>query len=183
MESKLYKEFQDMRSNGIKVKEWWFRQTAKKLHLNVAFKMSNRWFQAFKARYNISLRRSTHTAQKSSEEFRVIVQLFHRYLRRTASPEVEKLKDKQTGLLGLWELSDIANMDETPLEFCFNTKGATYADTGEKTVWCRTTGSGQDKRQCTVQLTIFADGVPLCKVFNYIQRYWTENHSQGTKTI
>ena len=46
-----------MRSNGIKVMEWWFRQTAKKimseLHPDVAFKMSNRWFQGFKARYNI----------------------------------------------------------------------------------------------------------------------------------
>ena len=107
------------------------------LHPDAAFKMSNRLFQGFKARYNISLRRSTHTAQKRSEEFRVIVQQFHRYLRRTASREVKKLK-------GSWELSDIANMDQTPLEFCFNTKGATYTDSGEKTVWCRTTGSGQD---------------------------------------
>ena len=71
-------------------------------------------------------------------------------MRRTASLEVENL-------------SDIANIDQPPLEFCFNTKGATYADTGEKTVWCITTGSGQDKRQCTLKLTIFADGVPRVK--------------------
>ena len=66
-----------MRRNGIKVKEWWFRQTAKKimseLHPDVAFKMSNRLFQGFKDWYNISLRRSTRTDQKRSEEFRVIV--------------------------------------------------------------------------------------------------------------
>lgn len=35
----------------------------------------------------------------------------------------------------------------------------------EKTVWCRTTGSGHNKRQCTVQLTIFADVEPRGKPF------------------
>ena len=54
-------------------------------------------------------------------------------------------------------------MDQAQLEFWFNTKGATYTDTGDKTMWCRTTGSGQHKRQCTVQLTIFADGVARIK--------------------
>lgn len=37
---------------------------------------------------------------------------------------------------------------------------ATYATKGEKTVWTQTTGSGHEKRQCTVQLTVFADGEP-----------------------
>ena len=37
-------------------------------------------------------------------------------------------------------------MDQTPLQFCFNTKGATYAEKGEKSVWTRTTGEGHDKR-------------------------------------
>ena len=54
-------------------------------------------------------------------------------------------------------------MDQTPLEFCFNTKDVTYSSKGGKTVWCRTTGSGQDKRQCTAQLTIFADGIARVK--------------------
>ena len=42
-------------------------------------------------------------------------------------------------------------------------KGVTYAITGEKSVWCRTTGSGHDKMQCTVQLTVFTDEVPRVK--------------------
>ena len=109
------------------------------------------------------MRRPTHTAQKNPQESRVIVQQFHRYLRRTASLKMEELKGKQIGLLGPWELSDIANMDQTPLEFCFNTKGSTYNNTGENTVWCRTSGSGHEKRQCTVQLTIFADGISHVK--------------------
>lgn len=46
--------------------------------------------------------------------------------------------------------------------FCFS-KGPTYADRGDKTVWVRGGASGLEKRQCTVQLTIFADGEPRIK--------------------
>ena len=41
-------------------------------------------------------------------------------------------------------------MDQTPLQFYFNTKGATYAEKGEKSVWTRMTGEGPDKSQCTM---------------------------------
>ena len=34
---------------------------------------------------------------------------------------------------------------------------------GEKSVWIHGGASGLDKRQCTVQLTLFADGVPRVK--------------------
>ena len=60
-------------------------------------------------------------------------------------------------------------MDQTPLQFCFNTKGATYAEKGEKSVWTRTTGERHERhkrhgeRECTVQPTMFADGEPCIK--------------------
>ena len=50
-------------------------------------------------------------------------------------------------------------MDQTPLPFVLD-DGKTYNDKGEKEIWCATARSGLDKRQCTVQLTIFADGKP-----------------------
>jgi hypothetical protein len=53
-------------------------------------------------------------------------------------------------------------MDQTPVPFDFLGSG-TYEVRGSKTVWVKGTGSGLDKRQCTVQLTIFADGVPRIK--------------------
>ncbi len=53
-------------------------------------------------------------------------------------------------------------MDQTPLPFTF-TDGETYADTGERSVWVHGGQSGLDKRQCTVQLTTFADGEPGVK--------------------
>ena len=55
-------------------------------------------------------------------------------------------------------------MDQTPLPFTF-ADGHTYADKGSKSVWVRGGQSGLEKRQCTVQLTIFADGEPRIKPF------------------
>lgn len=153
MEKRLFEEFQELRGKGVKVKEWWFRSRCKRLmaelHPGVQFKMSNHWFDRFKSCYNISSRRPTNAAQKQSETLRTSVQQFHRYLRRTATVKATDLKGVQEGIVGPWELRDIANMDQTPLQFCFNTKGATYAEKGEKSIWPRTTGEGHDKRQCT----------------------------------
>ena len=72
------------------------------------------------------------------------------------------MEGTKIGPLGKFALSSVANMDQTPLQFCFS-DGPTYADTGDKTVWVRGGSSGLEKRQCTVQLTIFADGEPRVK--------------------
>lgn len=61
-------------------------------------------------------------------------------------------------------LHQIANVDQTPLPFSF-TQGPTYETTNSSTVWVRGGQSGLDKRQCTAQLTIFADGEPRVKPF------------------
>lgn len=50
-------------------------------------------------------------------------------------------------------------MDQTPLPFEY-LSGQTYNTSGEKTVWIKgSKHSSWDKRQDTVQLTVFADGV------------------------
>ena len=127
------------------------------LHPNVDFKYSERRFNNSNrdTLYHLDV---PHTLL-NSESFQSLIQQFHRYLQRAAYVKKQELDEKQSGVLGPWKTSDIANMDQTPLEFCFNTKGVTYSSKGEKTVWCCTTGSGQDKHQCTAQLTIFADGI------------------------
>ncbi|CAG8778219.1 15676_t:CDS:2, partial [Acaulospora morrowiae] len=66
---------------------------------------------------------------------------------------------KSIGPLGKWKLSGIANMDQTPIEFDMCAKNVTYETRGAKTVWIKSSGSGLDKRQAIVQLTIFADGL------------------------
>ena len=70
-------------------------------------------------------------------------------------------------------------MDQTPLQFCFS-KGPTYADRGDKTVWVRGAASGLEKRQCTVQLTIFADGEGFA---NYIMYFCATSYTYNVVTI
>ena len=60
---------------------------------------------------------------------------------------------------GVYQLKDIANINQTPLPFILD-NGKTYTNTG---VVCKTGPSGQDKWQCTLHLTAFADGVPTGK--------------------
>ena len=59
-------------------------------------------------------------------------------------------------------MKDIANMDQTPLPFVID-DGKTNADKGSSEVWCATHDSVIDKRQCSVQLTTFADGKSRAK--------------------
>ena len=52
MEDQLYKEYTELRHNGLKIKGWWFRVKAKQilswLHPNAVFQFSCSWFDAFK---------------------------------------------------------------------------------------------------------------------------------------
>ena len=59
---------------------------------------------------------------------------------------------------GTFSLADIANMDQALLPFVMD-DGKTYNQTGSKEILCASGSSGLEKRQCTIQLTIFADGV------------------------
>ena len=59
---------------------------------------------------------------------------------------------------GTFSLADNANMDHTPFPFVMDDV-ETYNQTGSKGIRCASSSSGLEKRQCTVQLTIFADGV------------------------
>lgn len=162
MEKKLYQEYKDLRKKGLKVKKWWFILKAKEILKETnpdatSFAFSDDWFTSFKKRHKISLRRGTNTCQKVPEHKRLIIQQFHQGIRQKA-----KIGD-QVGSLGKWTLKQVANVDQTPLPFTF-TGGSTYADTGDKTVWIRGGMSGLDKRQCTAQLTVFADGEARVKL-------------------
>ena len=53
-------------------------------------------------------------------------------------------------------------MDQLPLLFEF-LKGRIYTKRREKTIRLKKGKSGHDKRQYTLQIAVFADGVPRCK--------------------
>ena len=162
MEEKLYESYKELRKKGLKMKKWWFILKAKEILKELepgseeTFRFSDDWFSGFKKRHKISFRRPTNTCQKEPEDKRSIIQQFHRSIREKAK------KGKSVGPQGKWTLRQVANVDQTPLPFTF-TEGSTYADKGDKTVWVVGGASGLDKRQCTAQLTVFADGEPRVK--------------------
>ena len=161
MEEQLHAEFRELRRKGLKVKVWWFKARAKAIlsttHPNNTLKYSEGWFTRFKKRYKISLRRPTNKAQKHPETKEDDIQKFHKTIRKVQiSSEGDGQKEEK------FQLCQIANMDQTPLPFSF-TSGPTYDTTNVSTVWVRGAGSGLDKRQCTAQLTIFADSEPRVK--------------------
>ena len=66
VEEKLVSEFKELRQKGLKVRHYWFatrsKQLMAELHPGVEFKFSQGWFDRFKARNKISLRRTTTVA-------------------------------------------------------------------------------------------------------------------------
>ena len=165
LEERLAKEIENQREKGLRVKHWWIKSRAKQLksdmnpsHPNT---LSRGWLQNFLKRYGITDRTPTSTAQKPPENKQDVIQEFHKFIRRGNAIRGAGRKQRQTSL-GKWNLSTIANMDQTPMPFsCGN--GKTYDKKGKKTIWVKGVRSGLEKRQCTVQLTVFADGKPRVK--------------------
>ena len=117
IETRLYQEYKELRKKGIKVKGYWFRIRAKQIlevtnpDLTTAC-FSNSWFDGFKQRHRISLRRATNVSQRPADDRRGAIQGFHRNIREITAGEPTKI-------VGKFGLHQIANMDQTPLPFCF----------------------------------------------------------------
>ena len=149
MEGKLHAEFLELRKDGQSVKRWWFNTRAKQLmtqhHQDITtFNASDWWFNRLCSRKNVSFRRKTRTSQKPPSKLRACIESFH----------AKALRERTQGS---YNLCDLANMDQIPLPFVLE-DNKSYDTKGVDEVWCGTGQSGLDKRQCTVQLTVFAHG-------------------------
>ena len=120
IEAKLYDEYKQLRRQGLKVKGYWFKIRGKQLltQMNLdsevhSFQFCDGWFDAFKQRHKISFRRSTNMSQKPPDHKRGAIQTFHRHIRQVVG------QGKQVGPLEQFQLHQIANVDQTPLLFCF----------------------------------------------------------------
>jgi hypothetical protein len=152
------------------VRQGWFREKSFALFHELYesedenFRFSNGWFRAFLQRYRISLRFSTNTSQKTPEEYQKLIICWLRFNRRNSQirPFIDDVRitpNLPFPPVGRFLQSNIFNIDEIPL--CFEyLDGRTYAPKGSKTVRIRETRSGWDKRQATLLLCIFADGIP-----------------------
>jgi len=182
MEILLNKEFEDARAKGRKIDDRWLLRHAKKIYQELhpkrvtrlengmykylRFRFSHGWFNGFKQRFNISFRAGTKRAQKAPEELRLTIQAWLQFnCRNTVVLENSDCGTpcgKDIPVVGRFKLSEIANMDQSPLPFelC---KGRTYNKKGEKTIRLKGLRSGWENRQCTLQIVVFADGIARCK--------------------
>lgn len=167
LEEKLYKDFLECRGQGRMVRRGWFRIQAGfrfcELYPDVdplVFHFSNGWFAGFLGRNRISLRSVTKKAQKIPIEYQTLVINWLRFNRRNSQPRLPMFL--QTILqtpVSRFEESNICNLDETPIPFEY-LEGKTYDTVGEKTIWAKASQNGWDKRQASLVLCVFADGVP-----------------------
>jgi len=122
--------------------------------------VSSGWFNRFLSRNEISIRVVTNKAQQTPIEYCTMIVSFLSFNRQNSQlwdgMEETVLRSVIAG--GCYLLSNILNMDQTLLPWEY-LEGKTYEFKGSKIVWVRTRRSGCDKRQATIQLTIFANGI------------------------
>lgn len=169
LEISLYELFLSQRAEGKIVRRGWFRRHAKQLFntcyplaLDTIFVFSLGWFSGFLYRHHISIRFTTNKAQKIPDDYRRMIINWLRFNRRVSQPQNFFEKAGLISDIGRYLLSNIANLDETPIPFEY-LDGRTYDTIGLKTIWAKSTKSGWDKRQASLILMVFADGIPRVK--------------------
>lgn len=148
IDQKLIRWFTERREQGVRVTGKALKQEALRLHKeggSQSFKASCGWFRSFKMRHNISFRRTTHIAQKSVEITDGLIDRFLQFVIR-----MRRLRD--------YDLSNIGNMDETPVYLEMPGK-ATYDIRGQGEITVKSTG--REKEKYTVTLAAFADGTKI----------------------
>jgi len=167
LEEKLYSDFLEWRRQGRIVRREWFRVQAgfrfRELYPNsdsASFSFSTGWFTGFLGRHRISLRSVTKKAQKVPVEYQALVLNWLRFNRRNSQPRLTPfLETVLQPLVSRFLESNICNLDETPIPYEY-LEGKTYDVKGEKTIWAKQSQNGWDKRQASLVLCVFADGVP-----------------------
>ena len=126
-----------------------------------SFKASGNWFQRFKRRHKISLRRRTNKKKNSPDEGRSAIQSFHRNLRRAVQSKRRRSAcfDEK---YGRWLPGNRFNVDQVPLPFVVG-QDTTYETSGSEQVWVSQPSSGLEKRQATLQLCIRASSEQTVK--------------------
>jgi len=175
MERELFQKFRERRALGRPVRRSWFRKVSKELFqkhypgegdTSNAFFFSTAWFQSYLSWHQISLRQITNKASQLPADFATAIISWLQFNRRNSQIRGEDNHIQEGELTfpydSRYRLQNICNMDQTPVPFEY-LEGKTYNQIGEKTVWLQSSRSGWDKRQGTIQLTVFADGIPRVK--------------------
>jgi len=160
----LIAEFKVRRATGCKVTKLWLRKKMKsKIEMCCgkseadSFKESNNWFQRFKKRHGLVLRRRTNKKKNSADDGREIIQKFHKNFRKFLKTHRRRNKSSIDPKYGRWTPGNRYNVDQVPLTFVVDHR-ATYDTVGSKQLWVSQPSSGLDERQATLQLCIRAEG-------------------------
>ena len=121
------------------------------------FKMSNNWFQRFKKRHGIALRKRSNKKRCSASDGRETIQHFHRNLRKALKTRKRRNNAALDSKYGRWLPHNRYNIDQVPLPFVID-QDKTYEVKGSEQVWVSQPSSGLDKRQATLQFCIRAEG-------------------------
>lgn len=151
VEEELIEWIKILRQDGIAVTPLMIQQKMKSLIGNdlpndkKIFLASRGWLDCFMNRYNLSIRQKTKIGQKLPIDLSSQLESFYKFI------ETHHQKNQ-------YHLSQIANMDETPIFFDM-VGNSTVEKKGTKTIQIRTTGN--DKNRFTCVLTVLADGTKL----------------------
>ena len=121
----LITEFKLWQAKGSKISKLWLTTKMKKKIESCygkveasKFKASNNWFQRFKRRYNISLRRRTNKKKNAANDGRETIQQFHRDLRKVVqSKRRRRERPIVDNTYGRWSPKNRLNVDQVPLPF------------------------------------------------------------------
>ena len=170
---KLLKDFRSRRALGLKVSRKWLILRMKKCiecingpEVAENFRGSHNWINVFMKRHSISIRRRTNKKRIGNSEKLPVIQKFHKQLRQAVSSKRRREARTYDLTWGRWLPKRRYNVDQVPLPFVVD-QSSTFEERGSKSVWVRQVGSGLDKRQCTLQLYIGAEGsqIPPAIIF------------------
>lgn len=170
LEEKLFDLFLTERTRGRLIRRGWFRRNALRIfkelygdHISNLFVFSIGWFCGFVRRFGIVSRAVTKQSSRVPDEYQRLIINWLRYNRRISHlPGFFHHERLLAVPISRFPLSRILNMDETPIPFEY-LDGRSYDFVGARTVSGKTDRSGWDKRQATLILYIFADGIPRLK--------------------
>jgi hypothetical protein len=177
MEVRLNNEFEEVRGVGMRVDNKWLCRHAKLHYGDIhpervwvdaegrrwynGFLFSAGWMRRFINRWGISWRASTKRAQKSPAELRPTVEKWLQYNRRMTVVQEGSICGKPRGAgvptVGRFKLSEICNIDQTPIPFETSRK-RTYHKKGDRTIYVRERPEWA-RSNCTVWITVYADAV------------------------
>ena len=118
----LLAEFKLRRAKRSKIFKLWIKLKMKKTIESCygkeeadKFKASDNWFQRFKRRNNISLRRRTNKKRHSADDARETIQEFRRNLRRAVQSKRRRSNAVPDRKYGRWMPQQRCNVDQVPL--------------------------------------------------------------------